>query len=69
MMPKKNRRNLHIDGVLWHYKTGDGWFVAQNSGTGQIVKHNIYPWKSKWGIEIKPSDVKEMIEKYSRRKK
>lgn len=65
MMPKKGRREITVDGVLYHYKiTGCISLVIRNSVTGEIIKIN-QDWKPKWKLEWKPSDTEQYIRNYN----
>jgi molybdopterin converting factor small subunit len=61
MLPKKGRREITVNGVLYHYKISRSIYVIiRNSVTSEIIK-----WyeerKPKWKIEFKPSDVENII--------
>lgn len=61
MLPKKGRREITVEGILYHYKISDSIYVViRNSSTGEIIK-----WyedrKPKWKKEFKPSDVQQII--------
>lgn len=61
MLPKKGRREILVDEVLYHYKvSGSISLVVRNSVTGEIIKW-FEDRKPKWGIEFRPSDVAEII--------
>lgn len=65
MLPKKGRKQIVVDDVLYHYKvSGSISVVIRNSVTGEIIKW----WedcKPKWRIQLKPSDVKQIIQKHN----
>lgn len=61
MLPKKGRREITINKVLYHYMiSGSISVVIRNSVTGEIIK-----WyeerKRKWRMQFKPSDVEKII--------
>jgi len=61
MLPKKGRREITIDGVLYHYTiSGSISVIIRNSITGEIIKWSD-DRKPKWEIQFKPSDVKNII--------
>jgi len=65
MLPKKGRKEIVVDGVLYHYKvSGCIYVVIRNSVTGEIIKH-YEEWKEKWGLQMKPSDVEQIIRKHN----
>lgn len=65
MLPKKGRREIVIDGILYHYKiSGSISVVIRNNATGQLIKWND-DRKPKWGIQFKPSDVEKIIRDYN----
>lgn len=61
MLPKKNRRNIIVNNVLYHYIiSGSINVVIQNTQTSKIFKH-YEDWKPKWQLQMKPSDIKQLI--------
>lgn len=60
MLPKKTRRNVHVDGVLYHYIigsfSGDTRFVIQNTVTGEK-----FSGCSDHHDTIRPSDMEDII--------
>jgi hypothetical protein len=61
MIPKKGRRNITVNDVLYHYTvSGCIHVVIQNTETNEIIKWNE-DLKIKWKIQIKPSMIKEII--------
>ncbi len=65
MLPKKGRREITIDNILYHYSiSGSISVIIRNSITGEIIK-----WyedrKPKWGMEFKPSDVENIIRSHN----
>ena len=61
MLPKKGRRKIIVDGILYYYKVGGCVNVTiLNSTTGEIIKW-YEEWKPKWGLGLKPSDVETII--------
>lgn len=61
MLPRKNRKEITVDGVLYHYVVkGYVSIIIRNSETGKISKWSE-DWKSKWGAQIKPGDVRKFI--------
>lgn len=65
MLPKKGRREIIVDDVLYHYKiSGSISAVIRNSVTGEIFKHHE-ELKPKWRIQFKPSDVRNLIIKHN----
>ena len=61
MLPKKGRKEIVVDGVLYHYTVkGHVSLVIRNSVTGKITKW-WEDWKPKWKCQLKPSDVEEVI--------
>lgn len=66
MIPKKGRRNITVNDVLYHYKVSNfNSVVIQNTETTEIIKW-YEDWKIKWKIQIKPSLIKEIIEKHNK---
>jgi hypothetical protein len=61
MLPKKGRREIVVDGILYHYVI-HGWvsLIYRNSITGKIG-HWYQDWKPKWKQQLKPSDVEKII--------
>ena len=61
MLPKKGRREITVDNVLYHYKiSGCISVVIRNSITGKIIKW-YEDWKPKWKMQLKPSDIEQII--------
>lgn len=61
MLPKKGRREITINGVLYHYViNGCVSIVIRNSVTGTTTKWNK-EYKQKWKMQLKPSDIKKII--------
>jgi len=61
MLPKKNRRNIIVNDVLYHYIiSGSINVVIQNTQTSNIFTHRE-DWKLKWQRQMKPSDIKNLI--------
>lgn len=64
MLPKKGRREITVDGTLYHYKvSGHVSVVIRNSETGEIIKWHE-EWKPKWRQQLKPSDIKNIIQEH-----
>jgi hypothetical protein len=65
MFPKKGRRKIIVNDVLYYYKiSGCITVVIQNSETNEIIKWHK-EWKEKWNMELKPSDIREIISKHN----
>ena len=61
MLPKKGRKEIIVDNVLYHYIiSGYVSLVYRNSITGEIGKW-WDDWKPKWKMSLKPSDVERII--------
>jgi len=61
MLPKKGRKEIVVNGVLYHYKiSGCVSVVIRNSVTGKIIKWHE-EWKEKWKMQLKPSDIERII--------
>lgn len=61
MLPKKGRREITVDGVLYHYSiSGSISVIIRNSITGEIIKWNE-DRKYKDLIPFTPSDVAFII--------
>lgn len=61
MLPKKGRKEITVDGILYHYMVrGYITVTARNSVTGEVQQY-FEDVKPKWKIEMKPSDVAELI--------
>jgi len=62
MLPKKGRKEITVDNVLYHYVVKEGISVIiRNSVTGEIIKW-YEECKPKWQIQIKPHFVKKIIQ-------
>lgn len=62
MLPKKGRKEITVNGVLYHYLVkGYVEVIIRNSITGEIIK-----WyeevKPKWDVQIKPHFVRKIIQ-------
>lgn len=65
MLPKKGRRKIVIDNVLYHYLIkGSISVIIRNSVTGEIINWHE-DRKPKWKLEFKPSDVKSIIDSHN----
>ena len=63
MMPKKGRKEITVDDVLYYYKiSGCISIVIQNSETNEIIKWSK-EFKPKWKTRFGPGDIKDIIEK------
>lgn len=61
MLPKRGRREIVIDGILYHYIiSGCVTLIYRNSLTGEIGKW-WREWKPKWKMSLTPSDVEKII--------
>lgn len=61
MLPKKGRREIVVDNILYHYKiTGSVSIIIRNSETGEIIKF-YEDRKPKWKIPVTPEDIKNII--------
>ena len=68
MLPSKGRREITVDGVLYHYLiSGSIRVIIRNSITGELIKFEE-DRKPKWRIEMKPSNVKLIIQNHNQRK-
>ena len=64
MLPKKGRKEITIDNVLYHYLIrGYVTVTIRNSNTGEVFQH-YEDWKPKWNCQMKPSDVEQIIRKH-----
>lgn len=65
MLPKKGRKEIVVDGVLYHYKvSGCISVVIRNSETSEIIKW-YEEYKEKWDIQMKPSLIETIIRKHN----
>ena len=63
MLPKKGRKEITVDNVLYHYVIkGYVRIIIRNSVTSKITEW-YEDYKPKWKIQVKPSDVAEIIRK------
>ena len=61
MLPKKGRKEIVVNGVLYHYLVrGHVTVTIRNSKTGEVFQH-YEDWKPKWQLQMKPSDVEKII--------
>ena len=61
MIPRKGRKEITVDGVLYHYKVSEGThIVIQNSETNKLVTW-YEETKPKWKIQIKPAFIRQLI--------
>jgi hypothetical protein len=61
MLPKKGRKSITVNGVLYHYiVSGSVSVVIRNSVTGALIKWHE-EWKEKWKKQLKPSDIEQII--------
>ena len=61
MLPKKGRREIVVDGVLYHYIIRSSIIVViRNSITGDIINF-FEDRKPKWEIPMKSSDIESII--------
>jgi len=61
MLPKKGRKEITVDGVLYFYKiSGCVSVVIFNSVTREVKKWHE-DWKPKWRQQLKPSDIERII--------
>lgn len=68
MLPKKGRREITVDGVLYHYSiSGSISVIIRNSVTGEIIKF-FEDRKPKWRIPMKPSNIEQIIIKHNTKK-
>ncbi|TXI88522.1 MAG: methionine--tRNA ligase [Chryseobacterium sp.] len=56
MLPEKGRRNITIDGVLWHYLANYHRIIAQNTETNEQIE-----WGVPHGWSVTPGLVGEVI--------
>lgn len=65
MLPKKGRREIVVDGILYHYKIiGCISLVIRNSITGEIFKY-YEDWKPKWKLQWTPNDTEKVIRNHT----
>jgi len=65
MFPKKGMRKIVVNNILYYYKiSGCVTVVIQNSETNEIIKWHE-EWKEKWNMQLKPSDIREIISKHN----
>lgn len=61
MLPKKGRREITVDNILYHYTiSGHVSVVIRNSVTGKIIRW-YEEWKPKWKQRLTPSDIEKII--------
>lgn len=61
MLPKKGRREITVNGILYHYSIrGSVSIVIRNSVTGELIKF-YEEYKAKWKIQFGPSEIKQII--------
>lgn len=61
MLPKKGRRKIIVNGILYHYKiSGCISIIIRNSVTGEIIKW-YEEYKEKWKIQFGPKEIEEII--------
>ena len=64
MLPKKGRREIVVDGVLYHYSIkGCVTVTIRNNESGKVHQH-CEEWKRKWQKQMKPSDVELVIRNF-----
>ncbi len=64
MLPKKGRRKITVDDILYHYIiSGCISVVIRNSETGELIKWGE-DWKPKWENQLKPSDIEKIIREH-----
>lgn len=62
MLPKKGRRQITVNNVLYYYTiSGSVSVVIQNSITNEIIKWHA-EWKPKWKMSLTPANIKMIIE-------
>lgn len=65
MMPKKGRKEIIVENILYYYKiSGCISIVIQNSETNEIIKWDK-EFKPKWKTQFGPSDIKEIINEHN----
>jgi len=68
MLPSKGRREITVDGVLYHYLiSGSIRVIIRNSITGELIKFEE-DRKPKWRIKMKPSHVRLIIQNHNLQK-
>jgi hypothetical protein len=61
MLPKKGRREIIVNDILYHYKiSGCISIIIRNSVTGEIIKW-YKEYKKKWNIQFGPKEIREII--------
>jgi hypothetical protein len=66
MLPKKGRKEITVDNILYHYLIrGYVTVTIRNSVTGELFQH-YEDWKPKWNSQMKPSDVELIIRKHKK---
>jgi hypothetical protein len=72
MLPKKGRKEIIVDGVLYHYikKYNDDFVtIIKNTETGELIKRSYEGVENPiWGNGGKPSDVEKIIRKHKWKK-
>ncbi|MCK9445928.1 hypothetical protein M0Q50_03450 [bacterium] len=56
MMPSKGRRDIVVNGILYHYSIKKGSPTIRNSVTGEIMY-----WNNDYYDKIVPSFIRELI--------
>lgn len=65
MLPKKRRKEIIVNNVLYHYiVNGYVTVTIRNNNTGEVFRH-YDDWKPKWNSQMKPSDVEQIIIKHN----
>lgn len=65
MLPKKERKEIIVDDVLYHYLVrGYVTVTIRNSNTGEVFQY-YEDWKPKWRNQMKPSDVEKIIREHN----
>lgn len=64
MLPKKGRKQIIVDNVLYHYLiNGYVTVTIRNSNSGEVFQYHE-EWKPKWKNQMKPSNVEQIIKKH-----
>ena len=64
MLPKKGRRKIIVNDILYHYNiSGCVSIIIRNSLSGEIIKWYA-EYKPKWRTQFGPSEIRQIILKH-----
>lgn len=65
MLPKKGRREIIVNDILYHYKiSGCISIIIRNNSTGEIIKW-YKEYKPKWCTQFGPNEIRQIILKHN----